>query len=323
MTASPSATRPSKAMETATSTKASGTTWGIPENTSQIMKLRLSSVIHVARSRGTTTWNTSKSFINNAPYTRSRGTRSSSASPFANQSMHNPSLKLESEKTRRITKEVKSQGLKTFRIRRTSSTSSLAETADSPPSAQKLTLREILSVEPATTKPLRYSEVLISFSRDDQWTSFSKLGKFSLVLDPIVAGSQLTRVLIDGGSGLNLLFASTLKKMGLYISKMLTPNKTPFYSIVPGNAATPLGSVALPVTFGMKDNYRTEYIKFEVPDFNSSYHAILGKPALAKFMAVPHYVHLLLNTPDKIGVLTLRGDLKSRTTVTRRRSSMP
>jgi hypothetical protein len=69
-----------------------------------------------------------------------------------------------------------------------------------------------------------------------------------------VAGSQLTRVLIDDGSGLNLLFASTLKKMGLDISKMLTPNRAPFYDIVPRNVATPLGSVVLPVTFGTKDN---------------------------------------------------------------------
>jgi hypothetical protein len=76
--------------------------------------------------------------------------------------------------------------------------------------AQKLTLREILSVEPATQKPLRYNDVPVSFSRDDQWTSFSEPGKFPLVLDPVVAGSQLTRVLIDGGRGLNLLFASTL-----------------------------------------------------------------------------------------------------------------
>jgi hypothetical protein len=60
----------------------------------------------------------------------------------------------------------------------------------------------------------------------------------------------------------------------------------------------------------MKDNYRTEYIKFEVADFNSSYHAILGRPALAKFMAEPHYVYLLLKMPRKIGILTLRGDLK-------------
>jgi hypothetical protein len=119
-------------------------------------------------------------------------------------------------------------------------------------------------VELATTRPLRYSEVPISFSRDDQWTSFSEPGKFSFVQDPVVAGSQLTRVLIDGGSGLNLLFASTLKKLGLDISKMLTPIKASFYGIIPGNAATPLGSVVLPVTFGTKHNYRTDYIKFEV-----------------------------------------------------------
>jgi hypothetical protein len=60
--------------------------------------------------------------------------------------------------------------------------------------------------------------------------------------------------------------------MGLDITKMLTPSKAPFYGIVLGDAATPLGLVFLPVTFGNKDNYHTEYIKFEVSDFKLSYH---------------------------------------------------
>jgi hypothetical protein len=179
-----------------------------------------------------------------------------------------------------------------------------------PKRAQKLLLREILSVEPVIPRPLRWSEVPISFSRDDQWTSFSEPGKFPLVLDPVVAEVKLTRVLIDGGSGLNLIFASTLKKMGLDLTTMLTPSKAPFYGIVPGNAAYPLGTVVLPVTFGTRKNYRTEFIKFEVANFESSYHAILGRPALAKFMAVPHYVYLLLKMPGRGGVLSLRGDLK-------------
>jgi hypothetical protein len=68
--------------------------------------------------------------------------------------------------------------------------------------------------------------------------------------------------------------------------------------------------VVLPVTFGTRENYLTEFIKFEVANFESSYHAILGRPALAKFMAVPHYVYLLLKMPGRSGVLTLRGDLK-------------
>jgi hypothetical protein len=71
------------------------------------------------------------------------------------------------------------------------------------------------------------------------------------------------------------------------ISKMLTPSKAPFYGIILGNVATPLGLVVLPVTFGTKDNYRTEYIKFKVSDFDSSYHAILGRPALANSWPCP------------------------------------
>jgi hypothetical protein len=92
-----------------------------------------------------------------------------------------------------------------------------------------------------------------------------------LVLKPVVAGSKLNKVLIDGGSGLNVLFTKTLKKMKLDITHMLTKSNTPFYGIVPGNASIPLGSVVLPVTFGeSQDNYRTEYIKFEVANFETS-----------------------------------------------------
>jgi hypothetical protein len=113
----------------------------------------------------------------------------------------------------------------------------------------------------------------------------------------VVAEVKLTRVLIDDGSSLNLIFASTLRKIGLDLMDMLVPSKSPFYGIIPGNTAYPLGTVVLLVTFGMRENYRTEFIKFEVANFESSYHAILGRPALAKFMAVPHYVYLLLKMP--------------------------
>ena len=99
--------------------------------------------------------------------------------------------------------------------------------------AQKLLLREILSVEPAIQRPLKYSEGPITFSREDQWTSLSEPRKFPLVLDPVVQGSKLTRLFIDGGSGVNLIFTSTLAKMGLNYMSLLTPGKAPFYGIVP------------------------------------------------------------------------------------------
>jgi hypothetical protein len=118
-------------------------------------------------------------------------------------------------------------------------------------------------------------------------------------------------VLIDGKSGLNVLFTKTLKKMKLDITHMLTKSTSPFYGIVPGNTAIPLGSVVLSITFGeTMENYHTEYIKFEVADFENSYHAILGRPAITKFMAVPHYTYLVLKMPSPTGVLSLQWDMK-------------
>jgi hypothetical protein len=126
----------------------------------------------------------------------------------------------------------------------------------------------------------------------------------------VVVGSKLNKVLIDGGSGLNVLFTNTLKKMKLDITHMLTKGTSPFYGIVPGNAAIPLGSVVLPVTFGeTRDNYRTKYVKFEVADFETAYHAILGRSAIAKFVAVPHYTYLVLKMPSPADVLSMQGDL--------------
>jgi hypothetical protein len=166
-------------------------------------------------------------------------------------------------------------------------------------------------MEPVAPTPLRWSEVPITFFHVDQWTSFSEPGRFPLVLKLIVAGSILNKVLIDGGSGLNVLFTKTLKKMKLDITDMLTKSVSPFYGIAPSNAAIPLVSVVLPVTLGeTRENYCTEYIKFEVADFETSYHAILGRPAITKFMAASHYTYLVLKMPSSAEVLTLQEDLK-------------
>jgi hypothetical protein len=67
-----------------------------------------------------------------------------------------------------------------------------------------------------------------------------------------------------------------------------------------------MGRVSLPVTFGTEENFRTKYLSFEVADFKSSYHAILGRPMLARFMAIPHYTYLVLKMLAPNGVLSLR-----------------
>ena len=61
----------------------------------------------------------------------------------------------------------------------------------------------------------------------------------------------------------------------------------------------------------MASNFGVEHINFYVADFNTAYHAILGRPALAKFMAIPHYAYLVLKMPSPVGFLALRANLSS------------
>jgi hypothetical protein len=172
----------------------------------------------------------------------------------------------------------------------------------------KLALRSIMAAEPVVLRYLNWAQYPIQFSREYQWTSNENAGLYPLVLDETIAGMTVTRVLIDGGAGLNIIFLETLKKMGPDFAGLITLIGIPFYEIVPDKAAMPLRQITWPVTFGTQGNYQTEFIQFEVADFEASYHAILRKPALAKFMAIPHYP--LLKMPGPHGVLSLRGNLK-------------
>jgi hypothetical protein len=94
--------------------------------------------------------------------------------------------------------------------------------------------------------------------------------------------------------------------MDFDFNKMTTCDE-PFYGVVPGKAAYPIGRVCLPVTFVTKENFRTEYLTFEVADFRSSYHASLGRPMLAKFIAIPHLLMIKMPAPNEI--LSILGDI--------------
>jgi hypothetical protein len=62
----------------------------------------------------------------------------------------------------------------------------------------------------------------------------------------------------------------------------------------------PLEKIDLPVTFGDVRNFRTETLTFEVAGFSGTYHAILGRPAYAKFMDMPNYLKLKIPTLKRI-----------------------
>ena len=60
------------------------------------------------------------------------------------------------------------------------------------------------------------------------------------MVDPIIGTKRLTKVLMDGGSGLNIMYIETLDAMGIDRA-CIWPTRAPFHGIVPGKQAMPLG----------------------------------------------------------------------------------
>nr|XP_034593031.1 uncharacterized protein LOC117854876 [Setaria viridis] len=93
--------------------------------------------------------------------------------------------------------------------------------------------------------------------------------------------------------------------------EQLQPCEEPFYGIILGKGSYPIGRVVLPVTFGTQANYHTEHLTFKVANFKTSYHAILGRPMLARFMVIPHHTYLILKMSAPNGILSVYGDVET------------
>ncbi|XP_066392535.1 uncharacterized protein [Miscanthus floridulus] len=151
---------------------------------------------------------------------------------------------------------------------------------------------------------LRWSESAIIFDRTNHLESIPHPRRYPLVVDPIVGPKRLTKILMDGGSGLNIMYAKTLDKIGIDRTRLLL-TRAPFHDIMLGKQAMPLGQINLSVTFRNPSNYRTKTLTFEVVRFSRTFHAILGRSCYAKFMAVSNYTYLKLKIPGPNGVITV------------------
>ena len=128
-----------------------------------------------------------------------------------------------------------------------------------------------------------------------------------MVLNPIVDGFQLTKVLMEGGSGLNLIYEETLQKMEIDWTH-IERSSTTFRGIIPSREACCTGKITLDVVFGSPNNYRSGEITFQVAPFSSGYHALLGREAFTIFQDIPHYGYVELKIPGPNGIITLASD---------------
>jgi hypothetical protein len=65
----------------------------------------------------------------------------------------------------------------------------------------------------------------------------------------VIRKSRVKKVLVDGGSSINVTLPRTLQALGVDVED-LTESDTPFFDIVPTEGEYPLGHIYLSDTFG-------------------------------------------------------------------------
>jgi hypothetical protein len=76
-----------------------------------------------------------------------------------------------------------------------------------------------------------------------------------MVLKAQIGGYDVGRVFMDVGSGINLIYARTLRVINISLKKLQSTDCS-FHGIVPGSANYPLGKIELDVCFVDQGNFR-------------------------------------------------------------------
>jgi hypothetical protein len=107
----------------------------------------------------------------------------------------------------------------------------------------------------ATTEYLCWSEQTIGFNRADHPRKVPRPGHAPMVLKAQIGGYDVGRVFMDAGSGINLIYARTLKAMKISL-EWLQPTDCSFNGIVPESANHLLRKIEVDICFGDRGNFR-------------------------------------------------------------------
>ena len=103
----------------------------------------------------------------------------------------------------------------------------------------KVRYRDACVAETAILSFLSWLESPITFDQSDHPSHVARPGRNPLVIDPIIRKKRLTKVLMDGANGLNILYIDILDAMRIPRSE-LHPMSSPFHGVILGTQAYPL-----------------------------------------------------------------------------------
>jgi hypothetical protein len=124
----------------------------------------------------------------------------------------------------------------------------------------------------------------------------------ALVITLSIGNCQVSRVMVDNGSSVNLMTKQTLEDMGFTLSD-LVKKSVPLVGFS-GETAHTLGEIYIP-TYAKGINLHVKYL---IIDCMTSYTVILGRPWLHAMKAVPSTYHQSIKFPTPWGVQEILGD---------------
>jgi hypothetical protein len=92
--------------------------------------------------------------------------------------------------------------------------------------------REVCLVKMAAPVYLDWSDKPITFDQGDHPDCVRSPGNYLVVVDPVIGDVRLTKVLMDGGSSLNIIYAETLGLLEIDLST-IRAGAAPFHGIIP------------------------------------------------------------------------------------------
>ncbi|XP_073138648.1 uncharacterized protein [Henckelia pumila] len=128
----------------------------------------------------------------------------------------------------------------------------------------------------------------------------------ALVVTVTIVNYDVTRIFVDSGSSVNILFKGTLDQINIEGCE-LESMSTPLYGFT-GHAIRPMGKIDLPMSMGSDPKRVKKMVRFTVVDAPSSYNGILGWPSMKDFKDIASTYHQKLKFPVGREVWVLHGD---------------